>query len=377
MTSLSGDRVGLFLCGDVMLGRGVDQILPHPGDPRLQESYIRDARGYVELAEAATGPIPVPVDFGWPWGDALPVLRESAPDVRVVNLETAVTRSPDFAPGKAVHYRMSPANLPCLAAGEPDVCALANNHVLDFGVRGLAETLAELSRAGLRVAGAGLDATEAQRPAVVDVPGGARVVVLSLGMASSGIPASWAATPAGPGVSLVPDLSDASADALTNPVRVGRQTGDVVVASVHWGSNWGYDVPRDQVRFAHRLVDDGIDVVHGHSSHHPRPVEVYRGKLILYGCGDFINDYEGISGHEGYRPDVRLLYLPTVDPATGRLTELRMLPLEARRLRLQRASRTDARVVRATLQRISDHFRIRVDLDSDGWLTLRISGERS
>ncbi len=377
MASLSGDRVRLFLCGDVMLGRGVDQILPHPGDPELRESYVRDARGYVELAEAATGPIPKPVDFDWPWGEALPVLEETAPDVRVVNLETAVTRSADFAPGKAVHYRMSPENVPCLAAAEPDVCVLANNHVLDFGMRGLGETLAELARAGLRTAGAGLDADAAQRPAVVEVAGGVRVVVHGLGMPSSGIPPSWAATPARPGVFLVPDLSDDSADAFTRHAREGRRDGDVVVASLHWGSNWGYDVPGDRVRFAHRLVDGGIDVVHGHSSHHPRPIEVYRGKLVLYGCGDFIDDYEGISGHEEYRPDARLMYLPTVDPATGRVTALRMLSLQSRGMRLGRASDPDVRAVHSILQRISGRFRTGIDLGADGWLALRVPGGRS
>ncbi len=60
--------VTLFLCGDVMLGRGVDQVLPHPGDPTLREGYVHDARTYVELAEAVNGPIPRPVDFRWPWG---------------------------------------------------------------------------------------------------------------------------------------------------------------------------------------------------------------------------------------------------------------------------------------------------------------------
>jgi poly-gamma-glutamate synthesis protein (capsule biosynthesis protein) len=44
-----------------------------------------------------------------------------------------------------------------------------------------------------------------------------------------------------------------------------------------------------QIRFTHRQIDEGVDVVHGHSSHHPRPIEVYRGKLILYGCGDTID----------------------------------------------------------------------------------------
>lgn len=371
MTPLSWSPVTLFLCGDVMLGRGVDQVLPHPGDPRLRESYVRDARGYVDLAEAVSGPIPAPVDFGWPWGEALQVLREVAPDVRLVNLETAVTRSSDFAPGKAVHYRMSPENLPCLAVGGPDVCALANNHVLDFGRTGLEETLAELARAGLCVAGAGLDVAAARRPAVVAVPGGARVVVLSLGTASSGVPAGWAATRDRPGVDRLPDLTDRSADEVTRRAARVRRAGDVVVASVHWGANWGYHVGADQVRFAHRLVEGGVDVVHGHSSHHPRPLEVYRGKLILYGCGDFIDDYEGISGHEEYRDDLRPMYFPTVDPGTGMLRAMRIVVLQARRMRLWRASEPDVRWLGDVLQGISSGFGSAVDLERDGSLSLR------
>lgn len=76
--------VTLFLSGDVMLGRGVDQVLPHPGDPALSEPYVRDARAYVEMAEAANGPVPRPVPFTWPWGDALSVLDDAGPDVRLV-----------------------------------------------------------------------------------------------------------------------------------------------------------------------------------------------------------------------------------------------------------------------------------------------------
>ena len=161
---MSRETVTLFVCGDVMLGRGVDQILPTPGDPTLREEIVRDARDYVELAERANGPIPRPVDFSWPWHDALEALDEAAPDVRVVNLETSVTRSDVFAPGKDVHYRMNPVNLPALAIARPDVCVLANNHVLDFGRSGLHETLGTLERAGLRAAGAGRDIGHARRP---------------------------------------------------------------------------------------------------------------------------------------------------------------------------------------------------------------------
>ena len=137
---MDDDLATLFLCGDVMTGRGVDQIMPHPGNPQLREAYITEATGYVALAEAVNGPIPRPVDPAWPWGDALALLDGLAPDVRLINLETSVTVSGEFAPGKAVHYRMSPANIACLTVARPDVCALANNHVLDFGQNGLAET---------------------------------------------------------------------------------------------------------------------------------------------------------------------------------------------------------------------------------------------
>jgi poly-gamma-glutamate capsule biosynthesis protein CapA/YwtB (metallophosphatase superfamily) len=355
--------VTLFVCGDVMLGRGVDQILPWPGDPTLREAYLKDARAYVELAEA----VPLPVDFSWPWGESLRVLDEAAPHVRVVNLETSVTRSDEFAPGKGVHYRMNPANLPCLAGARPDVCVLANNHVLDFGRRGLEETLDALADAALRVAGAGRDIAAARRPAVVPVGGGARVLVFGLGVASSGIPANWAATEKRSGVDFVPEVSDAVADDFVTRLRQKRP-GDVAVASIHWGSNWGYRVPREQVRFAHRLIEGGFDVVHGHSSHHPRPIEVYRGKLVLYGCGDFIDDYEGITGHEEFRDDLRLLYFVTVDRDTGTLTGLRMVPMQARRMRLQAASRADTEWLRDLLDSLCAGAHI--DLGSDGALVL-------
>ncbi|MGW7466060.1 CapA family protein [Streptomyces xantholiticus] len=370
---MGGDLVTLFLCGDVMLGRGVDQILPHPGDPALREEYVREARSYVELAEAANGPVPRPVDFSWPWGDALQVLDEAAPAARVVNLETSVTRHDTFAPGRHIHYRMNPANLPCLAAARPDVCALANNHVLDFGHRGLEETLDALAGVGLRTAGAGRNADAARRPAIVSVEGDRRVLVLSFGMTSSGVPQHWAATGERGGVHFVARASEAAATGTARRVRQVKRPGDVVVASVHWGSNWGYLVSRDQVAFAHALIDSGVDVVHGHSSHHPRPLEAYRGKLILYGCGDFIDDYEGITGYEQYRDDLRPMYLVSVEPDTGRLADVRITPLQARQMRLRHASHEDTRWLRALLDRIGRGFRPSADSDPEGTFVLRPS----
>ena len=354
-----------------MLGRGVDQILPHPGNPMLYESQVRDARIYVDLAVRANGSIPQPVDWLWPWGDALQLVEYADCDARIINLETSITTSDDYVPGKAVHYRMNPANAPTLAAIRPDVCILANNHVLDFGRRGLLETLDVLAAAELPIAGAGRSLREAQSPAIITIPKtGRRILVFAFGSPSSGIPSDWAATDNTPGVQMIPALSDAAADELSRQVLRARQPGDLTVVSAHWGGNWGYRVATDQVRFAHRLVDAGVHMVHGHSSHHPRPIEVYRGRLILYGCGDLVDDYEGIGGHDQYRHDLRLLYLPRLNPISGELVELRMAPLQARQMRLHRASRRDAVWLRAVLEKVSRRFGSRIDLGSDGMLRL-------
>ncbi|MFI7407356.1 CapA family protein [Streptomyces sp. NPDC049627] len=365
---MSGGTVTLFVCGDVMLGRGVDQILARPGDPELREGYVTDARSYVGMAEAVNGPIPAPVDPSWPWGEALGLLEASPPDVRIVNLETSVTRSDAFEPGKAVHYRMHPANLPALTVARPDVCVLANNHVQDFGRAGLEETLDVLHGAGLRTAGAGRSAEEAYAPVALPLPHGGRVLVFALGAANSGVPAGWAATADLPGVAYVPELSPVTAAAAVRRIRQVKRTGDIVVVSVHWGSNWGYLVSRDQRRFAHALVDGGADLVHGHSSHHPRPVEVYRDRLILHGCGDFIDDYEGIPGYEEYRDDLRIAHVVTVAADTGALTGLRMVPLLARRMRLEHPSAADLGWLHTTLDRISQG--VHVTLGADGTLAL-------
>lgn len=350
------DGLTLFLGGDVMTGRGVDQILPHPGSPTLREQSVRDARDYVELAESANGAIARPAGFAWPWGALLGALDELAPDVRLVNLETAVTARGEHAPGKAVHYRMHPDNMPCLAAARLDICALGNNHVLDFGPAGLAETVDCIERSGISAAGAGVTPGQAWQPARLEPAGGGRLLVWSAGAASSGVPPGWAAAPDRPGVAYLDRLTDDGADALVTLIREEMRPGDLVVLSVHWGSNWGHEVPADQVRFAHRLVDAGVHLVHGHSSHHARPIEVYRDRLILYGCGDLVDDYEGISGYEAYRPDLRLGYLPTLDRVTGALLDLRMVPLLMRRMRLERAAPADAEWLAGVLSRTVSSF---------------------
>ncbi|MFW6028532.1 MAG: CapA family protein, partial [bacterium] len=366
----TGDDVTLALCGDVMLGRGIDQILPSPGDARLYESYMDSALGYVRLAEAAHGAMPRRVSFDYVWGDMLADLEELRPQARIANLETSITTSDTPVP-KGINYRMHPGNAGCLTAAAFDCCVLANNHVLDWDTEGLLETLSTLEGARIRIAGAGRHVAEAAQPATIIIAGNRRVLVFGYGSTSSGIPRNWAATEQSPGVNLLPDLSPATAERIANHVATLRRAGDLVVVSIHWGTNWGFQVTDEQRTFAHALIDyGGCDLLHGHSSHHMRPIEVYRDRLILYGCGDFINDYEGISGYEEYRGDLTLMYLPRLSH-DGAIGELTMVPYRIRRFQLSRASRKDAAWLQTTLDRESMPFGCRVALGGDGRLTAR------
>lgn len=366
------ETITLFLCGDVMTGRGIDQVLPHPGDPELYEPYLRDARAYVELAEVIHGPIPQPLGFATLWGEALTELARMRPDARIINLETAITTSPDYWPGKGINYRMHPANAPILTAAAIDLCVLANNHVLDWGYNGLTETLAVLARLQVRASGAGRNRQAAAAPVILPLGDKGRVMVFSFGLESSGIPPAWAATAERPGVNLLPDLASATVQAIARQVGAVKQPGDLVIASLHWGDNWGYEIPAAHRSFAQQLIATaGVDLIHGHSSHHPLGIEVYQERLILYGCGDFLNDYEGIGGHEGFRPDLALMYFPRLAPASGRLVGLTLTPIRLRNFQVQRASRPDAGWLQARLNREGRRLGTWAEMNADHTLTLR------
>jgi len=141
----------LWLAGDVMTGRGIDQVMAHPCSPELYEGWVRDAREYVKLAEK-------------------------------------------------VHGRMNPSHVHALKAAHLDVCSLANNHVLDWGIDGLRETLSALQAAGLHTAGAGQNRKAAEAPAMWRSPQGGRWLVFAWASADSGVPHSWQAMAQQPGI---------------------------------------------------------------------------------------------------------------------------------------------------------------------------------
>lgn len=363
--------IKLFLGGDVMTGRGIDQAFPISSHPRLYEQRTDDARYFVERAEASSGAFTRPVSHAYPWGDAMEIWSQMRPDARIINLETSITRHDGHWPGKAIHFRMHPDNVRCLSAGGIDLCALANNHALDWGRQGLRETQETLAAAGIRFAGAGSDLQQAAKPAVLPLGGGPRLKVYSMATFDSGIEEKMAARPGFPGVWSIPRLSPDITAPLLERIRSEKQAGDIVVASIHWGGNWGYHIPADQRRFARALIAAGVDVIHGHSAHHRKGIEIIDGRAVLYGCGDLINDYEGIKGDMGrFRNELVLMYFLTLDAHSGALQELRMRPMRIRRFRLNHASIQDAEWLTRIMHTEGQRLNTAVWLEADGWMAL-------
>lgn len=248
------DDIRLLLAGDVMLGRQVNRM----------------------LRTAAPE---------YPWGDTLATFQRA--DFRVCNLECAITGRGKPWPAKVFHFRTDTSNVAVLGAAGINCVSLANNHALDFGYEGLADTLQVLSAAQIAHAGAGMDAAAAFAPALAAVRG-LKIAVLAF---TDNEP-QWEAGESTPGIAYVPiDFEEDRARRLFAAITAARSRSDLVIVAAHWGPNWGYTPPPRHVPFAHRMIDLGADVIFGHSGHVFQGIEIYRGRPILYCTGNFVDDY--------------------------------------------------------------------------------------
>jgi poly-gamma-glutamate capsule biosynthesis protein CapA/YwtB (metallophosphatase superfamily) len=359
-------RLRLALCGDVMLGRGIDQILPHPGNPAIYvcQNGITDANVYVRAAEQRHGAIPTARGFAYVWGDTLSVFASFAPDLRLINLETAVTTQGKPWPDKWIHYRMNPRNVAVLVHADIDFCSLANNHVMDWGYVGLAETMTALGTAGIARAGAGRNRAQASLPAILSVPGKGRAIIVSFAMLSGHMPSPWAADAEKPGVNQI-EASDRGLDAVKQSVAGVKRPGDVLIASVHAGNNYGHEIEPAERDLFQRLIDEAaFDLVHCHSSHHVKAIELHNGRPILYGTGDLINDYEGLPARPeraAFCTHLGTIAFADFSPSSGACTGLSLCPTRLCRMRVERADGDNAERLAAILNRESARFGTRIE----------------
>ena len=359
--------VRLFLAGDCMPARGVDCVLPYPLDDArafLRETCCRHARDYVRLALDASALSSAPRHtFTSLLGDLLDEKRRRAPCFSMVNLETALTStSDDFWLGKPVCYRASERNgIGLLETLGVDCVTIANNHALGFSLRGFEDTVRALEASEtLDFVGGGLNADEAFRWRRFESGG---VSALGVCFENSGVPREWRATSSAPGLALM--TADDDVRRLLSTVREEkrRHPSSTIIVSCHWGSNWGWDVSPTIEHLARRLVESGCDIVHGHSSHHPRRCELYEDKLIVYGCGELLNDYEGIGDHAGFPAatfagDLRFAYFPEYDvlDASARRVFARMDIVAFRQANCFALKRADADAVERVRRALAPQY---------------------
>lgn len=304
------------------------------------------------------------------WGSTLPRLQ--ALDGLVANLECCVSDRGAKWPDKVYYFRSDPDfAIPALEAAGTSFVSLANNHVLDYQEPALRDTRAHLRDADIRHAGAGVDLETALEPAVFEA---GEVTVAAFGLTDQA--AAFAATADGPGTAFA--TLDPRVPATRSLVeglleRARSHDPDLVVASLHWGPNWETEPRRVHERFGRWLVDQGVDVVHGHSAHVLQGVEVYRGRPIVYDAGDFVDDYVDYTDREGVRNKRSALFELVV--RDGDLAELLVEPTAIVDEAATLADPEVAEWVRETVAERSAAFGTAVGQTSDGRLTISLGEE--
>jgi poly-gamma-glutamate capsule biosynthesis protein CapA/YwtB (metallophosphatase superfamily) len=302
-------EVTIGFVGDIMLGRQVGKFLKHTQD------------------------------YTYPWGNLLPLLRSI--DFNVGNLETTLTKSRKKAP-KAFNFKSNPANAQALNEANFLFVNLANNHILDFGIPGLKETLATLNDHEIIHAGAGLSSAQAQKAHFI-TKNNSTFAFLS---ATDNEP-SWAAGIRKAGISFM-EFNENNAQALSEQIKELKKTAQFIIVSVHWGPNWDSRPRTSFQKFAHQILDAGADLIHGHSPHIFQGIELYHDKLIIYSAGDFLDDY---SVDEALHNDQSFLFLTTFDEQG--LKELRLIPVKISNFQVNKAPYREAQTMLLHLQKLS------------------------
>lgn len=294
--------------------------------------------------------------FQYPFAATSQELRRA--DISIGNLEAPLSSGGNEFAGKKFRFRVNPKAAGALKRAGFSVLTLANNHIMDFGARGLRETLASLDRQNISYAGAGEDIEAARKPALLE-RNGKKVAFLSYSLTQ---PVEFFAgekrAGAAPGYSRY----------FQEDIRKARSSADYVVVSFHWGAERAVYPKSYQTEAARRAVDAGADLVIGHHPHVLQGVERYRGGLILYSLGNFA--FGSLSRHAETSVMARIVLDGGVReveliPLNVRNTEVRFQPTVLRGKRgLEVISRLNALSRQWNTAVISDGGRFLVKLDA-------------
>lgn len=276
-----------------------------------------------------------------PWGNVASLLKKN--DLNIGNLETTLTTSTDKII-KAFNFKSRPSNVKVLSAGHIHIVNLANNHILDFSVPGMIETIKALDKAHILHVGAGKNLAEAQKPVIITKKG-VKIGIIGITDNEEG----WAAQKNKPGTFYV-RVGDVKR--ITPIIKNLRPQVDILIVSNQWGPNMREYPTKEFQKFAHDLIDAGVDIFHGHSAHILQPIEWYNKKLILYDTGDFIDDY---AIDPILRNDQSMLFNVTVNK--NGVQKLDMIPLIIKNIQVNKADDKEAQAILKTIEERSQRMR--------------------
>lgn len=241
----------------------------------------------------------------YPWGNTLPILQNS--DIIIGNLETTITNSEIKWPNKTFNYKLLPQYAETLKKANFSYCSLANNHILDYQETGMNDTINNLDELEIKHAGAGENIEEAMQPVFIT-----KNNIIFGFLSASDHYAYWEAKNNKPGIWYIPIRNSKLSDwkIVFEKVREVKKECDVLIFSLHWNFNYVDQIDKIFISFGHKLIDNGVDIIHGHSPHHILPMERYGSGIIFYSLGDFIDDYV-IS--QKYRNDLSIMIKIIVD----------------------------------------------------------------
>jgi poly-gamma-glutamate capsule biosynthesis protein CapA/YwtB (metallophosphatase superfamily) len=293
----------ILFAGDVMLGRLVNEVLAN-----AQFTYV--------------------------WGDTIDIIKRA--DFSLINLECPVSSkgkewNKTF---KVFHFRANLDAIQVLNSASIDYVSLANNHILDYDIEALLDTLDILDKNNISHSGAGRNLKEAMKPAIIEKKlklkpsnnhdsyynvhneevnnnGSKNTIRIGLISLTDNEP-EWEAKYDQAGINYIPTTLDPDIYyyRLQNYIENAKKQSDLVIVSSHVGPHFRETPSMKYVNFAHKIIDLGADIYWGHSNHMPQGIEFYKhndnNKIILYDCGDFIDDYAIDSN---YRNDLSFIFL--------------------------------------------------------------------
>ena len=241
-------------------------------------------------------------------------------DIAMVNLECPVTTRGRLV-SKPYNFRMHPRFLSALTLAGVDVVNLANNHIFDFGKVGLFDTISYLDSIGIQHVGAGRSASEARMPAIIRANGKQIALLGYYGGGEAPKATRWTAGVADRRVSQIHrDIE-----------RIRREnSADYVVVNLHWGAEKADTPDRDQIEFAHAVIDAGADIIIGHHPHVLQGIERYKSGVIVYSLGNFVFGGNSRDTYDTVLFEVRLV---DKDNASYRLIPIRIERWQARELK--------------------------------------------